>query len=67
MAQNIVYKLLGVRKQALYAGESAFKIWKNENESISIKTDYNGVNLRSFSGSSKLTRYLLGAERKKLD
>ena len=27
MAQNIIYKILGVRKQVLYKGQSAFKIW----------------------------------------
>lgn len=43
MAQNIIYKILGVRKQVLYKGQSAFKIWTSETESISIHTDYNGL------------------------
>ena len=60
IARNIAYRIMGVRKQCLYKGETETKLWINEVEAMKICTDYNTEKIKSITGGSQLSRLALG-------
>ena len=67
MAKNISNRIVGVRKQYAYQGDSSFKIWLNENELIKVQTNYDDFHFKHYTGTSHLTRLFHGAKSKYFD
>ena len=59
IAENIVYRTLGIQKRSLYQGYSKINLWLNNQECHQFEIDYNGSRLSRDFGQLKIARNLV--------